>query len=185
MNVYRIYILLVCFDKKREIFFWAYLCPFVDDLTKRGREIWSSIYACLRNLEFYIWRLCMISLFYTKREQSFSKLTESSWPPKRNDVPRSIWSESTPWGSDAELPKHRVTQTRSYPDAKLLKVANQHDSSANLFQSGSRIENEAELNHHGDVRTSHTINQSNSKYFEAWTIPLQTHENFEGVLLTL
>ena len=61
----------------------------------------------------------------------------------------------------------REAQTQSYPDAKLPRVANLHDSSANLFQSGSRIESEAELNHHVDVRTSHTINQSNSKYFEA------------------
>ena len=59
----------------------------------------------------------------------------------------------------------REAQTRSYPDAKLSRIANLHDSSANLYQS--RIESEAELNHHGNVRTSHTINQSNSKYFEA------------------
>ena len=58
----------------------------------------------------------------------------------------------------------REAQTRSYPDAKLPRVANLHDSSANLSQS--RIKSEAELNHHGDVRTSHTTNQSNSKYFE-------------------
>ena len=56
-------------------------------------------------------------------------------------------------------------QTRSYPDAKLPRVANLHDSLANLSQS--RIKSEVELNHYGDVRTSHTINQSNSKYFEA------------------
>ena len=60
-----------------------------------------------------------------------------------------------------------ATQTKSYSDAKLLRVTNLHDSSANLFQSGSRIKSEAELNYYGDVRTSHTINQSNSKYFEA------------------
>ena len=59
----------------------------------------------------------------------------------------------------------RETQTRSYPDAKLPRVANLHDSSANLSQN--KIESEAELNHHGDVRTSHTSNQNNSKYFEA------------------
>ena len=50
------------------------------------------------------------------------------------------------------------------PDAKLPRVANLHDSSANLSQS--RIKSEAELNHHGDVRTLHTTDQSNSKYFE-------------------
>ena len=52
----------------------------------------------------------------------------------------------------------------SYLDAKLLRVVNKHDSSANLSQS--RIESEAELNQHGDVRTSHTTDQSNLKYFE-------------------
>ena len=57
-----------------------------------------------------------------------------------------------------------ATQTRSYSDTKLSRIANLHDSSANLSQS--RIKSEAELNHYGDVRTSHTINQSNSKYFE-------------------
>jgi len=45
------------------------------------------------------------------------------------------------------------------------------------------VESEAELNHYGDVRISYTINQSNSKYFEAWTIPLQTFKNFEGGLV--
>ena len=67
----------------------------------------------------------------------------------------------------------------SYPDAKLLRVANLHDSSADLSQS--RIESETELNHHGDVRTSHTTDQSNSKYFEVE--PLQTFKNFEGGLV--
>ena len=50
--------------KKGENFYWVYLCPFVDDLTKRGREIWSFIYACL----------CMISLFYTKRGRSILRI---------------------------------------------------------------------------------------------------------------
>ena len=77
--------------------------------------------------------------------------------------------EPTPGGSDAELPdaelpRRGATQTQSYPDAKLPRVTNLHDFSANLSQS--RIESEAELNHHGDVRTSHITDQSNSKYFE-------------------
>ena len=59
VNVYRIYILLVWFDEKGENYFWVYLCSFVDDLTIRGREIWSFIYACL----------CIIFLFHTKREK--------------------------------------------------------------------------------------------------------------------
>ena len=46
MNVYCIY-LLAWFDKKGENFFWVYLCPFVNDLTKRGREIWRFIYVYL------------------------------------------------------------------------------------------------------------------------------------------
>ena len=64
--------------------------------------------------------------------------------------------------------KANLFQTRSYPDAKLLRIANLHDSLVNLSQS--RIESEAELNHHGDVRTSHTTDQSSSKYFEVWAI---------------
>jgi len=51
------------------------------------------------------------------------------------------------------------------PNAKLPRIANLHDSSANLFQSESKVESEAELNHYGDVRISHTINRSSSKYF--------------------
>ena len=65
---------------------------------------------------------------------------------------------------DAELPRREATQTRSLPDAKLPRVANIHNSLANLSQS--RIKSEDELNHHGDVRTSHTTDQSNSKYSE-------------------
>ena len=99
-----------------------------------------------------------------QEKSSFSWLAQSSWPQEKEDVPKRTYSGKA--------------QTRSYPDAKLLKVANLHDSSVNLSQS--RIETEAELNHHGDVRTSHAINQSNSKYFGVWTIPLQTFENFEG-----
>ena len=82
----------------------------------------------------------------------------------------------------------REAQTRSYPnasypDAKLFRTVNLHDSSAYLFQSESRIESEAELNHYGDVRISHTMNQSSSKYFGVWTSPLQTYENFKGGLV--
>ena len=76
-------------------------------------------------------------------------------------------------GSDAELPRREAE----------LRVTNLHDSSANLSQS--RIETEAELNYHGDIRTSHTTDQSNSKYFEVWAIPLQTFENFEGGLVDI
>ena len=68
MNVYRIYILLVWFDKKGENCFWVYLWPFVDDLTKRGREIWSFIYACLFFIYMHVY---FISLFYTKRGEAF------------------------------------------------------------------------------------------------------------------
>ena len=50
-------------------------------------------------------------------------------------------------------------------------------------KSESRIESEAKLNHYGDIRILHTINQSSSKYFGVWTIPLQTYENFEGGLV--
>ena len=63
MNVYRIYILLVWFDKKGEKFFWVYLCPFVDDLTKRWREIWSLY----MHVYFIYMHVYFIFLFYTKR----------------------------------------------------------------------------------------------------------------------
>ena len=58
---------------------------------------------------------------------------------------------------------HEATQTRSYPDAELPRIANLHDSLANLSQS--RIKSEGELNHHGDVRTSHTTDQKQFKVF--------------------
>ena len=65
MNVYRIYILLIWFDKKGEKFFFrVYLCPFVDDLIKKGERnfgvLYMHVYACLFH-----------SLFYTKREKNF------------------------------------------------------------------------------------------------------------------
>jgi len=65
---------------------------------------------------------------------------------------------------------------RSYPDAKLL--ANQYNSSANSSQG--RIEGEAELNHHGDVHTPHTITAVQSV---SESELLQTLENFEGGLV--
>ena len=85
-------------------------------------------------------------------------------------LPRSMEQSFSYWPTTVSLRKEqhsranlfREAQTRSYPDANL------HDSSANLSQS--RIESEAELNHHGDVRTSHTTDQSNSKYFEVSAI---------------
>ena len=61
INVYRIYILLVWFDEKGENYFWVYLCPFVDDLTKRGRGI----------LEFYICMIISFHCFIQKGEEEF------------------------------------------------------------------------------------------------------------------
>jgi len=79
---------------------------------------------------------------------------------------------------------------RSYPSVKLPKreaprIANLYDSSANLFQSESRVESEAELNHYGNVRISHTINRSSSKYFRVEPFHCRLTKTLKEVLLTL
>ena len=56
MNVYRIYITLL-FDltkRRRRFFLRVYLCPFVDELTKRGEVFWSFIYACCISFSCFI-----------------------------------------------------------------------------------------------------------------------------------
>ena len=64
----------------------------------------------------------------------------------------------------------REAQMRSYPDAELLRHETIQNRESIRFLGELipiRKQSEAELNHHGEVRTSHTINQSNSKNFEA------------------
>ena len=76
-------------------------------------------------------------------------------------------------------------QTRSYSDAKLSRIANLHDSLANLFQSGSRIESEAELTtmatfifHIPSIKAIQSISESEPFHYRL----LKT---LKGVLLTL
>jgi len=58
----------------------------------------------------------------------------------------------------------------SYPNAELLRRETIQNRESRRFLGELipiRKQSEAELNHHGDVHTSHIIKQSNSKYFEA------------------
>jgi len=75
------------------------------------------------------------------------------------------------------------TQTQSYPDEKLPRIVNLHDSSANLSQS--RIESKAELNHHGDVRTSHTAIKAIQSISKHEPFHCRLLKTLKGVLLTL
>ena len=72
MNVYRIYILLAWYDKKGEIFFWVYLCPFVDDLTKRGEKfgvLYMHVYVIYMHVCFFNWYQSIIVLFMQNGEK--------------------------------------------------------------------------------------------------------------------
>ena len=122
-----------------------------------------------------------------KCKRSYSNLRKVSNPSRNSQKAVSLgkgmlFHPDLKWRYSGRLEREAI-QTRSYPNAKLPRIANLHDSSANLFQSKSRVESEAELNHYSDVRISHIINQNSSKYFGVWTIPLQTYENFEGGLV--
>ena len=108
----------------------------------------------------------------SKKEQSFSKLAKrqlASGKERRSKTNlKRIYSGRLERGA---------IQMRSYSESRIYTIPRW------TYSNPGRIESEAELNHYGDVRTSHTINQSNSKYFEVWTIPLQTFKNFEGGLV--
>ena len=90
------------------------------------------------------------------KEQSFSKAVDLG--------------KGTTFQDRFETNLLREARTWSYPDAELLRRETIQNRESTRFL-GELIpiwkQSEAELNHHGDVRTSHTINQSNSKYFEA------------------
>ena len=122
-----------------------------------------------------------------KCKRSYSNLKKES-NPSRNSQKTVSLGKGMSFQSRFKTKLLREAWMRSYPDAKLpICEATQNRESTRflgeLIQSKSRVKSEAELNHYGDVRISHAINWSSSKYFGVWTIPLQTYENFEGGLV--
>ena len=116
-----------------------------------------------------------IILLVTSRKQLVSekeRRSKTNW--------KRIYSGSYP---DAELPRCGATQTRSYSDAKLSRIANLHDSSVNLFQSG----NKAKLN--STTMATFVLHIPSIKVIQSISKPEPFHcrlsKTLKGVLLTL